>query len=131
MICEAGSSLALSPADALSVSSITLNGDVNVTVVGNISLTNSGQYVLLNHGAESGSGSFVLTQPRGLQPNGFKALLVDSAGQLKLVVTNAPLNGTISDVRHVVLLMNENRSYDHYFGTLHGGRGFNDRNACY
>jgi len=25
--------------------------------------------------------------------------------------------------------MNENRSFDHYFGTLHGTRGFDDRNA--
>ncbi len=130
VICEAGSSLALSPADALSInSSLTLNGEVNVMVAGNISLTNTAQYLLLNHGAETGSGFFTLTQPAGLQCNGLKALLVDSAGQLKLVVTNAPLNGTISDVRHVVLLMNENRSYDHYFGTLHGGRGFDDRNA--
>lgn len=127
--CEGGSSLTLSPADPLSVGSLTLNGEVNVTVTGNISLTNTGQYVLLQHGSESGGGSFTLTQPPGLQCYGFKALLVDSATQLKLVVTNMPLNGTISDVRHVVLLMNENRSYDHYFGSLHGGRGFDDRNA--
>jgi len=35
--------------------------------------------------------------------------------------------GTIHDVRHVVILMQENRSFDHYFGTLHGVRGFGDR----
>ncbi|MGN6224670.1 phosphocholine-specific phospholipase C [Pseudoxanthomonas sp.] len=35
--------------------------------------------------------------------------------------------GTIKDVRHVVILMQENRSFDHYFGTLHGVRGFGDR----
>ena len=35
--------------------------------------------------------------------------------------------GTIEDVRHVVLLMQENRSFDHYFGTLRGVRGFGDR----
>ena len=28
--------------------------------------------------------------------------------------------GTIDDVRHVVILMQENRSFDHYFGTLRG-----------
>lgn len=35
--------------------------------------------------------------------------------------------GTIDDVRHVVILMQENRSFDHYFGTLRGVRGFDDR----
>ena len=35
--------------------------------------------------------------------------------------------GTIADVRHVVILMQENRSFDHYFGSLQGVRGFGDR----
>lgn len=35
--------------------------------------------------------------------------------------------GTIKDVQHVVILMQENRSFDHYFGTLPGVRGFGDR----
>jgi phospholipase C len=35
--------------------------------------------------------------------------------------------GTIKDVKHVVILMLENRSFDHYFGTLRGVRGFGDR----
>jgi phospholipase C len=34
--------------------------------------------------------------------------------------------GTIMDVQHVVILMQENRSFDHYFGTMRGVRGFND-----
>lgn len=34
--------------------------------------------------------------------------------------------GTIDDVEHVVILMQENRSFDHYFGTLRGVRGFAD-----
>ena len=34
--------------------------------------------------------------------------------------------GTIRDVEHVVILMQENRSFDHYLGTLGGVRGFND-----
>ncbi len=37
-----------------------------------------------------------------------------------------PRGGSIFSVRHVVILMQENRSFDHYFGTLHGVRGFND-----
>jgi phospholipase C len=35
--------------------------------------------------------------------------------------------GTIMDVEHVVILMQENRSFDHYFGTMMGVRGFGDR----
>ncbi|MCP3728200.1 phospholipase C, phosphocholine-specific [Paraburkholderia sp. CNPSo 3272] len=35
--------------------------------------------------------------------------------------------GTINDVQHVVIFMQENRSFDHYFGTLPGVRGFADR----
>ncbi|MEY9963794.1 phospholipase C [Streptacidiphilus sp. MAP12-16] len=37
--------------------------------------------------------------------------------------------GTITDVKHVVVLMQENRSFDHYFGSLKGVRGFADRSA--
>ena len=35
--------------------------------------------------------------------------------------------GTIMDVKHIVILMQENRSFDHYFGTMRGVRGFGDR----
>src|ERR1700748_341646 len=35
--------------------------------------------------------------------------------------------GSIADVEHIVIVMQENRSFDHYFGTLRGVRGFNDR----
>jgi phospholipase C len=34
--------------------------------------------------------------------------------------------GTIEDVEHVVFMMQENRSFDHYFGTLRGVRGYGD-----
>ncbi len=37
--------------------------------------------------------------------------------------------GTIADVEHIVVLMQENRSFDHYFGTLRGVRGFGDPRA--
>ncbi|MGZ0147367.1 alkaline phosphatase family protein [Kribbella sp. WER1] len=33
------------------------------------------------------------------------------------------------DVEHVVLLMQENRSFDHYFGAMSGVRGFADPHA--
>ena len=35
--------------------------------------------------------------------------------------------GTIEDVEHIVIFMQENRSFDHYFGHLSGVRGFSDR----
>ncbi|MFL4908467.1 phosphocholine-specific phospholipase C [Streptomyces sp. MMS24-I2-30] len=34
--------------------------------------------------------------------------------------------GSVEDVEHIVVLMQENRSFDHYFGTLKGVRGFGD-----
>ncbi|MFE5860694.1 phosphocholine-specific phospholipase C [Streptomyces virginiae] len=56
------------------------------------------------------------------------------AGATLPVVTSttaaaAAATGTITDVKHVVILMQENRSFDHYFGTLRGVRGFGDRAA--
>ncbi|MFD7708736.1 phosphocholine-specific phospholipase C [Streptomyces sp. NPDC059786] len=35
-------------------------------------------------------------------------------------------SGTIDDIEHIVVLMQENRSFDHYFGSLRGVRGFGD-----
>jgi phospholipase C len=37
--------------------------------------------------------------------------------------------GRLDDVQHVVILMQENRSFDHYFGTMRGVRGLGDRAA--
>ena len=34
---------------------------------------------------------------------------------------------SIQDVKHIVILMQENRSFDHYFGAKKGVRGFGDR----
>src|SRR5215475_8040503 len=36
---------------------------------------------------------------------------------------------SIQDVEHIVILTQENRPFDHYFGTLRGVRGFNDPRA--
>ncbi len=38
-------------------------------------------------------------------------------------------SGNLRDIKHVVILMQENRSFDHYFGTLPGVRGFSDPGA--
>jgi len=42
----------------------------------------------------------------------------------------APKNPALKDIKHVVILMQENRSFDHYFGTLAGVRGFGDPEAA-
>ena len=49
--------------------------------------------------------------------------------QKALAIPAARVHGTIEDVQHVVILMQENRSFDHYFGTMNGVRGFGDRNV--
>ncbi len=43
-----------------------------------------------------------------------------------LAVEPARVRGAVEDVRHVVIFMQENRSFDHYFGSLRGVRGFGD-----
>jgi len=55
-----------------------------------------------------------------------------AAATLRESITRAaaiPANtetGSIHDVEHIIVLMQENRSFDHYFGSLQGVRGFND-----
>ena len=51
---------------------------------------------------------------------GIEALLAQAAAA-------APRHGTLRDIEHVVILIQENRSFDHYFGTLSGVRGFDDK----
>ncbi|MEJ5978942.1 alkaline phosphatase family protein [Novosphingobium sp. PS1R-30] len=49
---------------------------------------------------------------------------------LQRALAQAPRRaGSIKDIKHVVMLMLENRSFDHYFGTLPGVRGFGDPKA--
>jgi phospholipase C len=43
-----------------------------------------------------------------------------------LATPAARVSGTVTDVKHVVIFMQENRSFDHYYGSLKGVRGFND-----
>ncbi|WEO99209.1 phospholipase C, phosphocholine-specific [Streptomyces sp. FXJ1.172] len=51
------------------------------------------------------------------------------AGTTRTAAAAATATGTIKDVKHVVILMQENRSFDHYFGRLKGVRGFDDRSG--
>ncbi len=47
----------------------------------------------------------------------------------RVLAQGPPAGGSLRDIKHVVLLMQENRSFDHYFGTLAGVRGFGDPKA--
>lgn len=48
---------------------------------------------------------------------------------LARAAAEGPRRGSLKDVKHVVVHMQENRSFDHYFGTLAGVRGFGDPNV--
>jgi phospholipase C len=37
--------------------------------------------------------------------------------------------GTLTDIQHIVVFVQENRSFDHYFGRYKGVRGYDDRTA--
>jgi phospholipase C len=43
-----------------------------------------------------------------------------------IATTQAHPGGSLADIRHIVILMQESRSFDHYFGTMPGVRGFQD-----
>src|SRR5688572_10874672 len=65
------------------------------------------------------------------------ALLSGGAGLLhslpesiqKAIAIDPAIGSTFLDAEHVVILMQENRSFDHCYGTLQGVRGFNDPRA--
>src|SRR4051812_24276723 len=48
----------------------------------------------------------------------------------KALASPSPKNGRASDIKDVVILMQENRSFDHYFGWFSGVRGFDDPHAA-
>ncbi len=66
-----------------------------------------------------------------LQRVGIGALAASFPAGIKkaLAIPAHHRTGTIDDVEHIVILMQENRSFDHYFGTLRGVRGFGDPRA--
>jgi phospholipase C len=40
-------------------------------------------------------------------------------------------NARLTDIDHIIVLMKENRSFDHYFGSLAGVRGFDDAHVAF
>jgi phospholipase C len=64
------------------------------------------------------------------------AAAVNSVGSAARVVERAyradPAGvGSLADIDHFVLLMQENRSFDHYFGAMSGVRGFDDTSPVF
>ena len=57
---------------------------------------------------------------------GAGAAMVPASIRKALAIAPNRKTGTIQDVEHVVILMQENRSFDHYFGSMRGVRGFGD-----
>src|ERR1700744_4308919 len=45
------------------------------------------------------------------------------------VASEGAAPGKLGDIDHFIILMKENRSFDHYFGALRGVRGFDDPTA--
>lgn len=68
---------------------------------------------LLAAGAAGGAGLAL----GGLSPGTLRALAAP------------PVCGSLNDIEHVVILIQENRSFDHYFGTYRGVRGFADQSV--
>jgi phospholipase C len=61
---------------------------------------------------------------------GASALAYESLGGHLLSGADASINrcgGKVSDIEHIVVLMQENRPFDQYFGTFPGVRGFDDK----
>ncbi len=55
---------------------------------------------------------------------GAVALGSDPLVQLASAAKTPPPLGTLNDIDHVIILIQENRSFDHYFGTYSGVEGF-------
>ncbi len=58
---------------------------------------------------------------------GFMSVLPESIQ--KALAINPAVGSTYKDAEHIVVLMQENRSFDHAYGTLRGVRGYNDPRA--
>ena len=69
-------------------------------------------------------------------PANRRQILKSSAGAIAAVLGHSRRSlgqisapASLADIEHVIFLMQENRSFDHYFGTYRGVRGFGDRSV--
>src|ERR1700692_897878 len=62
------------------------------------------------------------------------ALLLHGCGGLNVGSTTPPGStacSKLTDIEHVVIFIQENRSFEHYFGSYRGVRGFADQSAAF
>src|SRR5690349_400573 len=86
---------------------------------------------------DTADGSFAakpLTRRRFIERSamlGAGAALSTRSGRLieKALEGSSGVSGSLGDIEHIVVLMHENRSFDHMFGTMSGVRGFSDKNV--
>jgi phospholipase C len=67
-------------------------------------------------GATAGAASLALGQPA-------------AARTQELLASLPACSGSLADIEHVIIFIQENRSFDHYFGRYKAIRGFDDRTA--
>lgn len=65
----------------------------------------------------------------GMLSGGARLLHIMPASIAKALAIDPAPGSTFLDAEHIVFLMQENRSFDHAYGTLQGVRGFNDPRA--
>jgi phospholipase C len=85
-------------------------------------------------GSVAPAGGFKMTRRRLFSSAARLAALAAATSMLpphlrRALAQEPPHEAALGDIKHVVLLMQENRSFDHYFGTLAGVRGFDDPEA--
>src|SRR5215831_3546943 len=59
------------------------------------------------------------------------SLGLQGCGASSLVPSPSPGCSKLTDIEHVVILTQENRSFDHYFGSYRGVRGFSEQSAAF
>ncbi|HEX4119400.1 MAG TPA: alkaline phosphatase family protein [Verrucomicrobiae bacterium] len=69
----------------------------------------------------------LLTSTASLAAAAFASSLLPP--NLRKALADPPKRSGLHDIKHVVVLMQENRSFDHYYGTMAGVRGFDDPTA--
>src|ERR1700722_5257068 len=74
---------------------------------------------LLKIAAASGAGELAAT------------LLSGCGGNMNLPPPVPSACSKLTDIEHIVIFIQENRSFDHYFGSYRGVRGFSDQSAAF
>src|SRR5690348_9950839 len=77
---------------------------------------------LLTAALAGGGAAFVAAASRG-------DTAAAGAALARAAASTKPAGSDLGAVEHVVFLMQENRSFDHYYGTYPGVRGFDDHPA--